>query len=270
MAQEDQTSPQQKACPFQDRPRLRWAFLIGLVVLVVAVLVVGVVFTVYYDALYYSTGAFLVKQKGYQDGFRADVSTATTTAMPEAHEALAMQSLPRAARDRTRAICDDDVESCEAYNKSNICCPAGMSCHATQYSASGVYCCARDSSASSSPSLCVATEARPARCGGHARACGKSLGGGCCEPGSRCAASGCLRVYRAAPGFATGPLLTGTQTPPPLPSAAETETGGVTVTAPKTAETALQSGAAECRFGFSSGAAMLEVLALVYAVVLGG
>ncbi|KAI1780967.1 hypothetical protein F4818DRAFT_451231 [Hypoxylon cercidicola] len=239
MGQDDKMSPQQKAvaatvaaepddhcaghkreCPFQDRPKLRWAFLIGLVVLVAAVLVAGVVFSVYYDSLYYSSGAFLVKQKAYDDGVDARAEAAAPGGAATGGD-----------------VCGEKMDSCRAYNQPNICCPAGMVCHGTSFSPSGVYCCAPGSA-------CAATESDPPRCSGAARPCGARLGGGCCVPGTQCAAAGCLKTYRAAPGFAPS-LLSGTQKPTPTRTSAgaagSATQGAVTVTTPKIGETAAQT-----------------------------
>ncbi|KAI1376036.1 hypothetical protein F4677DRAFT_459950 [Hypoxylon crocopeplum] len=231
-----------RECPFQDRPKLRWTFLIGLVVVVVAVIVVGVVFTVYYDAWYYSSGAFLLKNKAEE--VNAQVVS------------------------RDVSVCGERQDSCQAYDLPNICCIAGTVCHSSKFSPSGVYCCAVGSP-------CIADEDRPPRCDGRASSCDKHLGGGCCAPGSECSAAGCLKVYRAAPGFATS----GTQSPPTTVqtntramSAGESgpaETGGVIVMAPKMGETAQSNGLKGIRpgFGFSSCPALEVVVSCLALVV---
>ncbi|XXG97220.1 hypothetical protein Hte_003515 [Hypoxylon texense] len=288
----DRNSPQQKAvastpvtagtdghcaahkrgCPFQDRPKLRWAFLVGLVVLVLAVIVCAVVFSVYYDALYYSNrAAYFGKHKGGDGGGgvgddAAGIQAEAETGVDGDRGWLRVDGRDAAGED----VCGEKMDSCQAYNQPNICCPVGIICHATAFSPSGIYCCAPESA-------CLATEAKPALCGGRARPCDKSLGGGCCAPGTECAAAGCLKAYRAAPGFASS-LLSGTQKPP---TSTRTETAeptatleGVTVMTPKIGETA-QSSDGFRGFGFSSCPA-LELLVLgctllvSYAMVLRG
>ncbi|KAI4870633.1 hypothetical protein F4820DRAFT_468148 [Hypoxylon rubiginosum] len=257
-------------CPFQDRPKLRWASLVGLVALVLAVVVLAVVFAVYYDALYYSgRAAFLAKQNG--DG-GAGIPAEAETDVDVAQGALLVsgRDMVAVAAAAGEDVCGEKMDSCEAYNQPNICCPVGMICHATSFSPSGIYCCTPESS-------CAATAAKPPRCGGRARACDKSLGGGCCAPGTECAAAGCLKTYRAAPGFASS-LLSGTQKPPTqthsdvtVPTAT---LQGVTVMTPKIGETA-QSSDGVRGFGFSSCPKMEMLvlgcgLAVSYAMVLGG
>lgn len=154
----------------------------------------------------------------------------------------------------------------------NICCPEGMVCHSTSFSPSGIFCCADGSQ-------CLANEDQPARCDGPASPCDKNLGGGCCAPGTQCAAAGCLKMYRAAPGFAST-VLGGNQSPPPPPSTSvrattkttrsgtSTVTGGITVMTPKIGEMAQSAGVrgVGCGFGFSSWPS-LEMVALGFAVV---
>ncbi|KAL7624058.1 hypothetical protein AAE478_005615 [Parahypoxylon ruwenzoriense] len=255
-----------RQCPFQDRPRLRWAFLVGLVVLVLAVLIVGVVFTVYYDAMYYSSGAFLIKNKG--DGGGGSGGAARN------------EKIEMIGGNADANGCGQNQDSCEAYGQPNICCPAGMVCHSSKFSASGVFCCADGSQ-------CLDTEAQPPHCDHGNGACGKHLGGGCCAPGTQCARDGCLKVYRAAPGFASS-ILSGTEMPPSSttshPSgtrtAAEqtpTATDGVTVLTTKIGETARSQGLKGIRPGFGfSGCPALELLvfgfalAFAYGMALGG
>ncbi|KAI1102324.1 hypothetical protein F4804DRAFT_334422 [Jackrogersella minutella] len=233
-------------CPFQDRPKLRWAFLVSLAVLVVAVLIVGVVFTVYYDALYYSSGAFLLREK-----------QGAAEATPESAVAA-----------RDVGVCGRDRDSCQAYGQPNICCPAGMTCFSSAFSPSGVYCCAAGSA-------CLVTADQPPACDNRTSTCGRLLGGGCCTHGTQCSADGCLEVYLAAPGFASS-VLSGTQTPTPTSAATTTAGGvhgthtqGVTVTTTKVAEIALSQGlkGVQSGFGFSS-CPSLEVLVLGFAFAL--
>ncbi|KAI0385263.1 hypothetical protein F5Y04DRAFT_291928 [Hypomontagnella monticulosa] len=249
-------------CPFENRPTLRWVFLIGLAVLVVAVLIVGIVFTVYYDAMYYSSGAFLLHK--------------TEGAEPED----ARDSVLTAERgvDVDPNVCGEKRDSCQAFGQPNICCPVGIVCHASSFSPSGVYCC------TDGPD-CVATEAKPPRCDDHTVPCDKSLGGGCCARGTECAATGCLKVYRAEPGFETWPP-SGTEKPHSattaaanthsgaLPSSKTTWVGeaaateGAMVVTTKIGETAQSLGLKGVGpgFGFSS-CLSLEVLALGFGVV---
>ncbi|OTA90808.1 hypothetical protein M434DRAFT_389658 [Hypoxylon sp. CO27-5] len=211
----------------EDRPKLRWAFLIGLFVLVVAVLIIGVVFTVYYDALYYSNGAYMLKDK--TGGIQAKVES-----NPEKTQDGIL------SKGGDMGACPEEQDSCQAYDQPNICCPTGTICHSSPFSSSGIFCCSYDDS-------CLVTAEQPPRCADKSRACGKSLGGGCCPPETECAADGCLKVYRAAPGFAST-VLSGTEIPhevPTLsvvmPSATKTagaEKDGVTVTTVKIGETA--------------------------------
>ncbi|KAI2632091.1 hypothetical protein GGR54DRAFT_634860 [Hypoxylon sp. NC1633] len=240
-----------RECPFQDRPKLRWAFLIGLVVIIVAVLVVGVVFTVYYDAMYYSSGAFLLKEN--TGGIQGQD-----------------QNIQPVQRDLS--VCGERQDSCEAFGQPNICCPVGMICHSSEFSPSGIYCCANETQ-------CLATEAQPPRCDSKASSCGKHLGGGCCAPGAECSSDGCLKVYRAAPGFATSvlsdvptPSTTRTST---VTTVKGTATDGVTVTTPKIGETAQSRGVKGISpgFGFSSSPPLETFLfgfaiAFAYAMVL--
>ncbi|KAI1136732.1 hypothetical protein F5Y05DRAFT_102658 [Hypoxylon sp. FL0543] len=141
-----------------------------------------------------------------------------------------------------------------------------MICHSSPFSPSSVYCCSKDSS-------CLATADKPPRCGDKASACDKSLGGGCCPPETECSADGCLKVYRAAPGFEAS-MLSGAQAPPEMSTptlgaattkTAGTEKDGVTVTTVKLAETAISGcqGLKGVRIGFSfSSYPSLELLAL--------
>ncbi|KAI1388923.1 uncharacterized protein F4822DRAFT_404390 [Hypoxylon trugodes] len=161
-------------------------------------------------------------------------------------------------------------DSCEAFGQPNMCCPTNMTCHSTSFSPSGVYCCV----VTTTEDECLATADRRPRCDPRASACGNDFGGGCCPPGTQCAHDGCLKVYRAAPGFATS-VLSGSQVPPTLlgtSTATTTSSGsgsvgtstptkttlgledGATVLTVKTAETALSGGAKGLRpdFGFSS------------------
>lgn len=151
-----------------------------------------------------------------------------------------------------------------------------MICHSSTFSPSGIYCCP-----SNSP--CLETKNQPPTCESSASACGEHLGGGCCPHGTQCAADGCLKVYRAAPGFEASSVLSGTQSPPsPVATRTTTTTtttksgqgptasptDGVTVTTPKIGETALSAAPEGPRpkFGFSS-CASLEVCALSCAAV---
>lgn len=235
-------------------------------------LVIGIVCTVYYDSVYYTSGAWLVKQKGDVNAGVQQAKMETGVEMEIGAPQETMLLLERGAADGESA-CGEQMDSCRAYNQPNICCPAGMICHTTNFTLSGVYCCAKDSA-------CLATSDKPPRCDEHAQTCNKSLGGGCCAPGTECTVGGCLKTYRAEPGFAPS-LLSGTQKPPTrtyTETTTKTETEGVTVTAPRIGETAQSSDGVrgvETGFGFSSYP-KLELLALgcalavSYAMVLRG
>ncbi|KAI1769677.1 hypothetical protein GGR53DRAFT_524793 [Hypoxylon sp. FL1150] len=262
---DDHCASHRRDCPFQDRPRLRWAFLVSFVLLVVAVLVVGIVFSVYYNAVHYTNGVKQQINGENTGGVRAEADTEGGAPPRE------MLLLDRGAAD-DESSCGEGMDSCRAYNQPNICCPVDMICHSTNLTLSGIYCCAKDSP-------CLATSEKPPRCDDHAHACNKSVGGGCCAVGTECAAGGCLETYRAAPGFAPS-LLSGTQKPPPTRTYTQsTETQeGVTVTTPRIGETAQSSDGVrgvEPRFGFSS-CPKLELVALgtalvvTYAMVLRG
>ncbi|OTB03416.1 hypothetical protein M426DRAFT_12566 [Hypoxylon sp. CI-4A] len=235
-----------------DHPRLRWAFLVGLVVLVLAVLVVGVVFTVYYDAMYYSSGAFLLKNNDdNKDKDKVDGNAMRN----ESVVAVVVGT-------RDLGVCGESRDSCQAYDKPNICCPEGIVCHASSFSPSGVFCC-------ETGSPCLATKDKPPRCAGHSSACDKDLGGGCCAAGTECTEHGCLKVYLAAPGLESS-IITDNQSPPPTSTRTTTlgrpsPTGmdGVTITTAKIGETVLSQGlkGVKSSFGFSS-CFSLEVLAL--------
>ncbi|KAI0013201.1 hypothetical protein F4779DRAFT_641712 [Xylariaceae sp. FL0662B] len=269
----------------QDRPKLRWAFLIGLTAIIIAVLVVGVVFTVYYDTLYYTSGAFLIKEKGGSDApemssdrVLGDAAVASTTTRAvnvfeaAAENGMIARSSKRERRRSThRNICGEHQDSCEAYDQPNICCAVGTVCHPTDYSPSGIYCC-------QDGTRCHPTESRPPRCDAHSAACNRSLGGGCCAPGSECSPAGCLKIYRAAPGLMSsssssttrGPSTTESSAAKPTASATSSETAGITVTTPKLGETAQSGGALRGirpGFGFSSCLFVEEVaLALALAI----
>ncbi|KAI8964764.1 hypothetical protein F5Y11DRAFT_363402 [Daldinia sp. FL1419] len=244
------------------------------------VLVTGVVFTVYYDAMYYSSGAFLLKDKtGAKEG--VGTGNGSLPRGPERErergqgqgqgqgqgvEGRAVRLDPLLVAPRGASVdldvCGERRDSCQAYNQPNICCPVGMICYASEFSPSGVYCCAGESP-------CLASEAQPPRCDGRMSPCNKSIGGGCCAPNTECAAAGCLKVYRAEPGLATnvlsGPPTTITRTTTVL--GVGTGVGGVTVTTAKIAETGQSDGVRGVTraFGFT-GFPSLEVFALGFAV----
>ncbi|KAI1093376.1 hypothetical protein F5B19DRAFT_491455 [Rostrohypoxylon terebratum] len=216
--------------PWGERPKLRWAFLIGLVVLVVAVLITGVVFTVYYDAMYYSSGAFLLHHDETEN-----------TMVPR--DDVFMVGV---ARDDL--TCGSDTGGgCEAYGHPNICCPVGMTCKKSSFSPSGVFCCWPSSK-------CVASPELPPLCSSHTTACNRTIGGGCCLHNMDCAKAGCIKTYLAAPGFKTTKATTLMTTAAPAPSGTTTQ-GGVVVTTVKMAELA-QSDAAVAGvkpgFGYTS------------------
>ncbi|KAI1344023.1 hypothetical protein F5Y15DRAFT_411875 [Xylariaceae sp. FL0016] len=94
------------------------------------------------------------------------------------------------------SACEEN--GCEEFEQPSICCPVGMSCHKTEFTPSGVYCCPTISASS-----CNASASLPPLCDPSLSACEASTGGGCCPPGSRCDLKGCIRTYRAAPGFGT-------------------------------------------------------------------
>ncbi|KAI1205101.1 uncharacterized protein F4807DRAFT_465068 [Annulohypoxylon truncatum] len=228
----------------------------GLVVLVVAVLIVGVVFTVYYDAMYYSSGAFLLHDK-----------TGNTL--------VERQDISLAGVGRDANLCGSDTGGgCEAFGRPNMCCPLGMTCKRSNFSPSGVFCCSSSSNCRADPDL-------PPRCDKHTSACNKSMGAGCCLHNTECDKDGCLKVYRAAPGFSTA--ATTLTTTSSTASVAGTKTtssdaGGVTITTAKMAETALtDDGTKGIKPGFGySSCPLLEVCALggaiavAYAMALGG
>ncbi|KAI1804525.1 hypothetical protein F4811DRAFT_519517 [Daldinia bambusicola] len=155
-----------------------------------------------------------------------------------------------------------------------------MICYASSFSPSGVYCCASSSSSSSSNNnnssndppqqqqqqQCLASSSHPPQCDGRTQPCGAALGGGCCAPNTRCAADGCLKVYRAGPGLSATAVLSGAPTPPARTVTRTTtvvgfgrdEDGGVTVTQGKIAETGVSAGAGvgvgrRLGFGFGFG-----------------
>ncbi|KAI0885353.1 uncharacterized protein GGS22DRAFT_188642 [Annulohypoxylon maeteangense] len=174
-------------------------------------------------------------------------------------------SLAGLGRDTT--LCGSDTGGgCEAFGHPNICCPPDMICQRSSFSPSGVFCCWPSSK-------CVASPELPPRCGRHTSACNRSIGGGCCLHNTECAVDGCLKVYRAAPGFS---LTTTTATATTLTTATTTSGGastskadGVTITTAKMAETAQSDHAVpgvRPGFGFSSFP-LLEVVALGGAVV---
>lgn len=146
-------------------------------------------------------------------------------------------------------------------NSKNICCPVGMVCHSSKFSPSGVYCCVDGPN-------CVATEAKPPRCDDHSTPCDKSLGGGCCARGTECSSTGCLKVYRAEPGFQRPPTTTSSQPSSKTTWAGEASTEGAMVVTTKIGETAQSQGLRGINPGFGySSYLSLEVLALGFGLV---
>ncbi|KAK6955104.1 hypothetical protein Daesc_002734 [Daldinia eschscholtzii] len=204
--------------------------------------------------MYYSSGAFLLKDKKTQhqqlsynqsqsqsqnktEVVVQHVRPANNNTPSDVDPILLGSVVPRGAAGGVN-VCGERRDSCVAYNQPNICCPVGMVCYASAFSPSGVYCCAP------SEPQCLASEAHPPRCDGRMSPCAEDMGGGCCAPNTECASAGCLKVYRAEPGLATkvlsGPPTTITKTTTVLGFG--TGAGGVTVTQVKIAETGQSAG----------------------------
>lgn len=152
---------------FADRPRLRLAALVGLVIIVLAVMILSIVFTAEYYTAYYATGAWIIS--------KASNKTAAAQSNASVH-ALARHSLS--------GSCEGYMESCAQFNRPSICCAVGTACYATDLSPSGIYCCGNSSD-------CAAGPPREAVCLLGTTQCGAELGGGCCANAMDCSQDGC-------------------------------------------------------------------------------
>ncbi|KAH9907881.1 hypothetical protein F4778DRAFT_797981 [Xylariomycetidae sp. FL2044] len=240
----------QQQCPFQDRPKLRWACLIGLVVLVFGVLIVGIVLAVLYNSIWYRAGKLLLDHVGDRhsdddDDGKAAVAAVGWPATGSSDDGslgvvgggggddVLGDEESEGGRIESREMippwknCGDQQNGCDKFDLPNICCPVGLACQATHFSPSGVFCCPDGSSSTG----CRATRDTPPRCPDLTRPCGRELGGGCCAAGTKCAEEGCIAVYRAdtdsnnnsEPGPGPGP---GPFTPTPTTTTTTTTTGG--------------------------------------------
>lgn len=91
---------------FADRPRLRLAALVGLVIIVLAVMILSIVFTAEYYTAYYATGAWIIS--------KASNKTAAAQSNASVH-ALARHSLS--------GSCEGYMESCAQFNRPASCFP---------------------------------------------------------------------------------------------------------------------------------------------------
>lgn len=79
-------------------------------------LVIGIVCTVYYDSVYYTSGAWLVKQKGDVNAGVQQAKMETGVEMEIGAPQETMLLLERGAADGESA-CGEQMDSCRAYNQ---------------------------------------------------------------------------------------------------------------------------------------------------------
>ncbi|ETS79111.1 hypothetical protein PFICI_08964 [Pestalotiopsis fici W106-1] len=192
--------------PLHDRPHLRWALAIILAIAIIAIMIVGIVYTIEYYAMYYATG-----HGGWLYRAAADRNNNSTTdssqAIPgtmtveESYPDVVWHTMDKEEEEDAYWITDQRYRpmilqmapciqkySCAQYDKPSVCCNAGLFCHQTDtdLSNSGVYCCNN----STCPSEGHLTSS--AICPQGLMQCGEAEGGGCCPGGSQCAEEGCL------------------------------------------------------------------------------
>lgn len=132
----------------------------------------------------------------------------------------------------------------------NICCPVATECYRTDFSISGIWCCANADQA-----LCEQSLDRSAICLESTSQCGLEDGGGCCPMNAKCSVDGCLvEVHGSATNESPDKTSDGVSNPAGPKATATTFKVG------EMARESLGTKGMQCKLGFWSNPGLREVV----------